>query len=384
MDVNTVLLNLKPNSVSGTQNRLMGVADEEAVDSTCEEDFEDVLIGLVVVGPQIEETRESDALAVTSGVSETVEIPVGAEASGTHEDFVAEIGSLEERYLQEQEGLTNPSDDVLQSAQLLIKPSAVSPMPVSQNAVHGPALQGTEEAFSSHSVDSELFMEGNDLLSSETEEMLTLSSRDDSPHLLKLNTGSQTRHPVHNNVDGSDLKLQVSEESLSVEEVFSEKVVRYESIEQEASSEILDEVSPRQVMDSSKFASRLIGEASVRWESLPLNSGTQFTMRLDPPELGEVIVRMQKNENQISMSVQALDPKTQSLIEENFGELRNLLTEHDASIDLQQHSHDRAENFESRSESDRQSHPVRRTTREGREVSVTTSLGESQAFDFRA
>ncbi|MEP3482279.1 MAG: flagellar hook-length control protein FliK [Fuerstiella sp.] len=68
---------------------------------------------------------------------------------------------------------------------------------------------------------------------------------------------------------------------------------------------------PRQI------AARVIGEAEV----LETGDASRFRMRLDPPELGSVMIEMQKTASGTTITVTAADPATQQLLQDSLQQL---------------------------------------------------------------
>lgn len=68
---------------------------------------------------------------------------------------------------------------------------------------------------------------------------------------------------------------------------------------------------PRQI------AARVLGEAEV----LEAGDSTRFRMKLDPPELGSVMIEMQKSVQGTTITVTAADPATQQLLQDSLQQL---------------------------------------------------------------
>lgn len=80
-----------------------------------------------------------------------------------------------------------------------------------------------------------------------------------------------------------------------------------------------DSGSLRSSLDLPKqIAARAIGEAEV----LDPGDSTRFRMKLDPPELGSVMIEMQKTAQGTTITVTAADPATQQLLQDSVQQLQ--------------------------------------------------------------
>ena len=62
---------------------------------------------------------------------------------------------------------------------------------------------------------------------------------------------------------------------------------------------------------------------------------SSFTVRLDPPELGEVLVSLKKSEGGIIMRVSAIEKTTQALLQLNELDLSQAMTEHQGDVTME-------------------------------------------------
>lgn len=83
-------------------------------------------------------------------------------------------------------------------------------------------------------------------------------------------------------------------------------------------------------VDAPNLAEQIATEA-VRHADVVKHQGQQrFTMRLDPPELGKLVVEMQRTEKGLTMRVNAADPVTLGLIQSSLDELNTSLGQQDS------------------------------------------------------
>lgn len=71
-----------------------------------------------------------------------------------------------------------------------------------------------------------------------------------------------------------------------------------------------------------EIAEQLATEVSRRVETSVVNGQERFTMRLDPPELGELVISMRRTADGIELHVDAADPATMNLIQNGIDQLK--------------------------------------------------------------
>jgi len=83
-------------------------------------------------------------------------------------------------------------------------------------------------------------------------------------------------------------------------------------------------------VDAPNLAEQIAAEAVKHAEVVKHQGQQRFTMRLDPPELGKLIVEMQRTEHGLTMRVNAADPVTLGLIQSSLEELNASLGRQDS------------------------------------------------------
>jgi len=73
----------------------------------------------------------------------------------------------------------------------------------------------------------------------------------------------------------------------------------------------------------------LVREIVQRVEFLQDQEQQQFKMRLDPPELGEMLIKIRRHQGNVAVQLQAVQPATASLIQPSLESLQELLKKHD-------------------------------------------------------
>ncbi|MCA8998162.1 MAG: flagellar hook-length control protein FliK [Planctomycetaceae bacterium] len=71
----------------------------------------------------------------------------------------------------------------------------------------------------------------------------------------------------------------------------------------------------------------VVQEALLRGTQVQRSGSEEFLVRLDPPELGEVVVQMTRKDKGFRLKVRAVDPQTHLLFEQHAGELQEALLE---------------------------------------------------------
>lgn len=71
------------------------------------------------------------------------------------------------------------------------------------------------------------------------------------------------------------------------------------------------------------IAEQLAAEVSRRVERSVVDGQERFTMRLDPPELGELVISMRRTAGGIELHVEAADPATMNLIQNGIDQLKS-------------------------------------------------------------
>lgn len=85
-----------------------------------------------------------------------------------------------------------------------------------------------------------------------------------------------------------------------------------------------------------KTATTQLAEQSLAQISNQANTkDSSFTVRLDPPELGEVVVNLKKSEGGIVMRIAAVEKSTQTLLELNQFDLSQAMTENGQDVTME-------------------------------------------------
>lgn len=72
-----------------------------------------------------------------------------------------------------------------------------------------------------------------------------------------------------------------------------------------------------------EIAEQLATEVSRRVETSVVDGQERFTMRLDPPELGELVISMRRTASGIELHVEAADPATMNLIQNGIDQMKS-------------------------------------------------------------
>lgn len=94
----------------------------------------------------------------------------------------------------------------------------------------------------------------------------------------------------------------------------------------------VDQASDTAIVDPPNLAEQIANEAVKHAEVVKHQGQQRFTMRLDPPELGKLVVEMERTERGIALRVNAVDPATLGLIQSSVDELNSNLTNQQDSI----------------------------------------------------
>lgn len=86
---------------------------------------------------------------------------------------------------------------------------------------------------------------------------------------------------------------------------------------------------------SQKVVQQVMEPTLLQMESVQRNGNTEFTVRLDPPELGEILVRLKKSEGGILMRVTAIEKTTQAILEQNEQDLMKSMSDNGAEVSLE-------------------------------------------------
>lgn len=84
------------------------------------------------------------------------------------------------------------------------------------------------------------------------------------------------------------------------------------------------------VVDAPNLAEQIASEAVKHAEIVKHQGQQRFTMRLDPPELGKLVVEMERTDKGLTMRVNAVDPATLGLIQTSLEELNSNLSQQDS------------------------------------------------------
>ncbi|MEW4490287.1 flagellar hook-length control protein FliK [Thalassoglobus sp. JC818] len=198
-----------------------------------------------------------------------------------------------------------------------------------------------------------------------------------------LNSETDSHVELNSDVEINDEQLKFKQDGSEQTSLDFDHAFLSESLDSEVVNSRTSEIPSQRSFSPQKVASRMVNEALNHSAQLKSHSEVEFSMRLDPPELGAVIVRMRRSEQKIVMTVQAVDPETQTLIDDNFSQLRDLLSEHDAQVDFQQSStQSGSEQFEESSRPTLRLPSVQREdTEKGHNMQLNSNSG---ALDFRA
>lgn len=80
--------------------------------------------------------------------------------------------------------------------------------------------------------------------------------------------------------------------------------------------------------------SQIATETLQRLAIVEQSGSTTFTVRLDPPHLGQVIIKLEHSSAGITMKIHAMNADTQALLNERFPEIAQGMFEHDPGIAL--------------------------------------------------
>ncbi|QDT32810.1 Flagellar hook-length control protein FliK [Thalassoglobus polymorphus] len=93
-----------------------------------------------------------------------------------------------------------------------------------------------------------------------------------------------------------------------------------------------------------KVIQKVVAETMAQLSAAQSKIDSSFSVRLDPPELGEVLVRLKKTEGGLMMRIVAIDPTTQQLLEHHETELsESLQSEQPEQSELSMELGDRSE-----------------------------------------
>jgi len=84
------------------------------------------------------------------------------------------------------------------------------------------------------------------------------------------------------------------------------------------------------ITQTADIMQQLATEVVQRVQTLEVNREQRFTLRLDPPELGKLVISMRRTASGIELHVDAADPVTQNLIQAGFDELNSDSTDTDS------------------------------------------------------
>ena len=88
---------------------------------------------------------------------------------------------------------------------------------------------------------------------------------------------------------------------------------------------------------------QVVSETMDRMSMVRKVGTSDFTVRLDPPELGEVLVKLRKADDGIKVRVRAVNSETQTLVADNIQNLSDALLEFDSTLDLMSDAESHAE-----------------------------------------
>ncbi len=84
-----------------------------------------------------------------------------------------------------------------------------------------------------------------------------------------------------------------------------------------------------------KVIQKVVEETMSQLSSAQSKVDSSFSVRLDPPELGEVLVRLKKTEGGIMMRIAAIESTTQQLLEQNETHLSDSLQDHQSELSME-------------------------------------------------
>ncbi len=84
-----------------------------------------------------------------------------------------------------------------------------------------------------------------------------------------------------------------------------------------------------------KVIQKVVEETMAQLSAAQSKIDSSFSVRLDPPELGEVLVRLKKTEGGIMMRIVAIDPTTQQLLEQHETDLSESLLSEQSELSME-------------------------------------------------
>lgn len=91
----------------------------------------------------------------------------------------------------------------------------------------------------------------------------------------------------------------------------------------------------QQPLPAQRVIQQIVEQAIPEFPTVQQQESQSFTIRLDPPELGEVVIEMKKSEDGVAMRVTATVPATQLLLDQNQHELSQSMHEFQGDLNLE-------------------------------------------------